>query len=213
MADKVEGRRAALKPAHEPSAKLEYFVSYAWGDDFSEAGRKRETIVNNLCDAAAAKGITVIRDKNAMHPGDRISKFMDRIGRGDRVIVVLSDKYLKSPYCMTELFEIWRNCREEASALIARTRIYVLPCAKIGTFKERTEYVRHWRKRFEEMDTEVKADGIGILGADDLADYRRMETFAGKTPDMLRLVHDVLRPHKFEDFVEYGFGDAPKGVV
>jgi len=30
-----------------------------------------------------------------------------------------------------------------------------------------------------------------------------METFVGKTPDMLRLVLDVLRPRKFEEFVEY----------
>jgi hypothetical protein len=36
-----------------------------------------------------------------MQPGDLISAFMKRIGRADRVIVVLSDKYLRSPYCMT----------------------------------------------------------------------------------------------------------------
>jgi internalin A len=128
----LEGRPAAIRPAHEPSTKMEYFVSYAWGDD-SENGHEREAVVNRFCEAAAAKGITVIRDKTAMQPGDRISKFMERIGRGDRVLIVLSDKYIKSTYCMTELFEVWRNCREEDSAFIARTRVYVTPCANIGT--------------------------------------------------------------------------------
>jgi internalin A len=141
-ARELEGGPAAIRPAHEPSTKLEYFVSYAWGDD-TEDGREREVIVNQLCDAATARGITIIRDKTAIHPGDRISKFMERIGRGDRVFIVLSDKYLKSTYCMTELFEVWRNCREEDSEFIARTRVYVQPCAKIGTLAERTQYVLH----------------------------------------------------------------------
>ncbi len=123
---------------------MEYFVSYAWGDD-TEDGREREVFVNRLCDAAAAKGVAIIRDKTAMHPGDRISKFMERIGRGDGIFVFLSDKYLKSTYCMTELFDVWRNCRQEDSAFIERTRIYVLPCAKIATLAERTQYVLHWR--------------------------------------------------------------------
>ena len=135
---------------------------------------------------------------------------MERIGRGDRIFVFLSDKYLKSTYCMTELFDVWRNCREEDSALIERTRFYVLPCAKIATLAERTQYVLHWRAKFDEMDALVKANGPGILAAADLTDYRRMETFVGKTPDMLRLVLDVLRPRKFDEFVEYGFNDPPK---
>jgi len=204
-----EGHPVAIKPAHEPSTKVEYFVSYAWGDD-TQNGRESEAVVNRFCDAAAAKGRIVIRDKTAMHPGDRISKFMERIGRGERVFVFLSDKYLKSTYCMTELFDVWRNCREEDSAFIARTRVYVLPCAKIATLAQRTQYVLHWRAKFDEMDALVKAHGPGILAAADLTDYRRMETFVGKTPDMLRLVQDVLRPRKFEEFVEYGFNDPPK---
>jgi internalin A len=204
-----EGHPVAIKPGHEPSTKTEYLVSYAWGDD-TQDGREREAVVNRFCAAAAARDWIIIRDKTVMHPGDRISKFMERIGRGDRIFVFLSDKYLKSTFCMSELFDVWRNCREEDSAFVARTRIYVLPCAKIATLAERTHYVLHWRKKFEEMDALVKAHGPGILAAADLTDYRRMETFVGKTPDMLRLVLDVLKPGKFEEFVEYGFNDPPK---
>jgi hypothetical protein len=104
----LDGRATAIKPAHEPSTRPECFVSYAWGDDTDE-GREREAAVDLFCNAAKAKGIAIIRDRAAMAPGDRISEFMARIGRGDRVIVFLSDKYLKSTYCMTELFEVWRQ--------------------------------------------------------------------------------------------------------
>ena len=71
-----------------------------------------------------------------MKIGDRISIFMDRIGKGavnGRVCIVLSDKYLKSPYCMHELFDVWRNCREDGDTFIDRTRVLVLPSAKIST--------------------------------------------------------------------------------
>jgi len=61
-----EGHPVAIKPGHEPSTKVEYFVSYAWGDD-TQDGREREAVVNRFCAAAAAKGRLVIRDKTAMH--------------------------------------------------------------------------------------------------------------------------------------------------
>ncbi|MEO5998942.1 MAG: hypothetical protein ABIN89_19385 [Chitinophagaceae bacterium] len=34
---------------------------------------------------------------------------MKRIGTGKAVVVVIGDRYLKSPYCMFELLEIYRN--------------------------------------------------------------------------------------------------------
>jgi internalin A len=177
-----EGRAVTIRPAHEPSPRSEYFVSFAWGDITAD-GREREAAVNGFCDAAAAKGITVLRDSTALRPGDRISRFMERVGRGDRVFIFLSDKYLKSTYCTTELFEVWRNCRQEDAAFIARTRIYVLPSARIDTLADRTQYVLYWRAKFDETDALVKAHGPGILADAGLADYRRMETFVSKTPD------------------------------
>jgi hypothetical protein len=55
-------------------------------------GRAREHIVDRLCTAAEQRGITVLRDKKVIGLGDRISKYMQRLGRGDRIFVVLSDK-------------------------------------------------------------------------------------------------------------------------
>ena len=89
-----------------PKGKPEIFVSYAWGDDSSETARKRAEVVDRLCETLANESWNIIRDKNAMRSGDLISGFMKRIGVADHVIVVLSDKYLRSPYCMAELYGI-----------------------------------------------------------------------------------------------------------
>jgi internalin A len=152
---KVEARTAAdvktdetaLRPAHEPSKVLEYYVSYAWGDDTTES-KEREAVVDRLCSEAEARGKHIIRDKSAMKIGDRISTFMDRIGKGavnGHVCIMLSDKYLKSPYCMHELFDVWRNCREDGGTFIDRTRVFVLPSAKISTEGDRAQYAIHWQ--------------------------------------------------------------------
>ena len=58
---------------------------------------------------------------------------MRRIGQGDRVFVVLSDRYLRSPYCMFELSEVWRTSRAEGEAFLRRVRVYSLPDAQVWT--------------------------------------------------------------------------------
>jgi len=80
----------------------EIFVSYAWGGE-------SETIVNQIDKAFQEKGISIIRDKRDLGFKGLITDFMKQIGTGRAVVTVISDKYLKSPYCMFELLEIHRN--------------------------------------------------------------------------------------------------------
>ena len=78
------------------------YISYAWGGE-------SERIVNELDADLQSKGILVVRDKRDLGFKGMIRDFMQQIGRGHAVIVVISDKYLKSPNCMYELVEIARN--------------------------------------------------------------------------------------------------------
>jgi internalin A len=155
-----------LRFVQERSAQPEYFVSYAWGDNTAE-GVARERIVDQMCAAAGRRGITILRDKKVLGLGDRISKFMQRIGRGDRIFVVLSDKYLKSPFCMFELSEVWRRCAEEDEAFLKRIRVYTLPDAKIWTPLDRARCAAHWKKESAELEAFLKEEGIEILGEKD----------------------------------------------
>jgi internalin A len=165
--------------------------------------------VDQLCAAAEKKGITIIRDKTAMRYGDRISKFMTRIAGGDRIFIVLSDKYLKSAYCMHELFDVWRNCREDDAEFIKRTRVYELPCVKMKTDEERAQYVIYWQQRFKEKQALVKKHGQFVLSDAANAEYRLMTRFVNETANILDLVKDVLRPRSFDEFEKYGFDDPP----
>ena len=180
-------REAAIKPGPEPSTKTQYYVSYAWGDDTPE-GREREAFVDRLCAVAEKRGIAIVRDKTAMRYGDSISKFMKRLGQGDRIFIVLSVKYLQSAFCMQELFNVWHNCKEDPEEFIARTRVYVLPCAKIQTLEERAEHARYWRERLRKMELFAEQHDLRDLSDKGIADYRSMPDFANKTANILELM-------------------------
>jgi len=125
----------------ERSPTPRFYVSYAWADPTDP---DREKIVDQACEEAEKRGTPIIRDKTALSFGDSIAKFMRAIGEGDRIFVVLSDKYLKSPFCMFELFEIWRNSRQDKAEFLRRVRIYTLGDAKIRKPVDRVRYGKYW---------------------------------------------------------------------
>ncbi len=197
---------APMQFAQERTVPREYCVSYAWCDTTPE-GAAREAIVDRLCKAAEQRQITVIRDKKALGWGESISKFMQRIGRADRVFVILSDKYLKSPYCMFELFEVWRTSRSDPAKFSERVKAYVLPPAEISTPIDRVRHAIYWKQKYEELDAAVKPHGLGILGEADLKQYKLMQDFAHRVSDILATVADILQPHSFEELEKHWLDD------
>jgi internalin A len=158
-----------------------------------------------LCAEAMAQGVSILRDKNAMGLGERISKFMKRIGGADRVFVVLSDKYLKSPFCMFELSEVWRNSRQEDEEFLKRIRVYTLPCARVWNTLDRAKYAIYWKEQYDEVEALVKTHGYDILGEADVQHFRRMKDFCRNVGDILATVADILQPHGLDELVKYGF--------
>jgi TIR domain len=201
----------AALAAHDPAAKPEYFVSYAWGDHTPE-GRAREDIVDRLCDAAEKRGISILRDKKTLGLGGRISKFMERLVRGNRVFIVLSDKYLKSPYCMYELASVWRNSRQDDEEFLRRIRVFTLDDAKIWTPRDRALCAAYWRNESEELEAIVRKHGYDILAEKDFERYRFMKEFAHQIGNILTTVTDILQPSNFEELERYGFADPPDKV-
>ena len=98
------------------------FVSYAWGDNSSIASdedRQHKEVIERLCETVQAEGWQVVRDKTALRYGDMISSFMNSLGQANLVIVILSAKYLRSPYCMKELHTLYQNSRQEKREFLA----------------------------------------------------------------------------------------------
>lgn len=172
------------------------FISYAWGGE-------REEIVNEIDRALQDRGIKIIRDKRDLGYKGSINAFMERIGRGDCVILVISDKYLRSPNCMYELVEIAENKQFQD-----RVFPVVLPDANIYNPVHRIRYIKHWEEKRAELAEAIKqldpANLQGIREEMDLYDRIR-DKVSGLTSilkDMNTLTPEMHSESGFSELVD-----------
>jgi internalin A len=188
----------------ERAAKPRYYISYAWADA-SDPNRERD--VERLLGEARKRGIEVVRDRAALSHGDLISEFMVRIGESDRVFIFLSDKYLKSPFCMFELFEMWCNSRQNKAEFIRRVRFITIDGTSIQKPREWLAYAGFWKRELDLLRQEITDLGWEYADQEAQKRYDLMKTFASKVSDVLALFADTVQPRTFEDFLAYGFDD------
>lgn len=168
------------------------FISYAWGGE-------REEIVNQIDQVLQKRGLKIIRDKRDLGYKGSITEFMERIGRGNCVIVVISDKYLRSPNCMFELMEI-----AEGKQFHDRIFPIVLADANIYDPIKRIEYVKHWESKRAELAEAIRsldpANLQGIREDMDLYDRIRVNVsgLTSTLKDMNTLTPDMHRDADFE---------------
>ena len=128
--------------AIQPEQQL--FVSYAWKGE-------SETLVDKIYETFKNKNITLIRDKQNLGYRGRIKAFMEQIGRGKAVIVVISDKYLKSPNCMFELIQIAKN-----NEFYERIFPIVLEDAHIYDPIDQINYISYWEEKIKALNEAMK---------------------------------------------------------
>ncbi|WP_420130542.1 COR domain-containing protein [Longimicrobium sp.] len=159
-------------PAAEPK---EVFVSYAWTKESTE-------VVDKLQEALACNDITLLRDKDEVRYKDSIVSFMQRIGRGKAIVVILSKKYLESKNCMFELTEV-------AERGDVRDRVFpiILGDADIYDGISRVGYVRYWEQKKAELDAAIKGvSGENLEGIRDELDlYAHIRSTIAAITDIL----------------------------
>ena len=164
------------------------FISYAWGGE-------REEIVNRIDKALQGRGIKITRDKRDLGYRGSIKEFMERIGQGNCVIVVVSDKYIRSPNCMFELVEIADNKQ-------FHDRIFpiVLADADIYDPVKRLGYVKYWEDKRNELASAMKTvDPANLQGIrDDMDLYDRIRD---KVSGLVSILKDMntLTPEMHQD--------------
>ena len=185
-----------VEAVHPPVGKRAIYVSYAWGDDASDAGRQRAAVADGLCQACETEGWQVFRDKTSLGYGDRISEFMKSITRADLILVILSEKYLRSPYCMAELYGIYQRSDGDKDGFLGRVVPLTLNDAKIGTVRDRVAHADHWLGEFEAVEPSWRS-----LGVEDYRLYKSMKNWHNDVGDILAFINDLLHPHGFEAIV------------
>lgn len=172
------------------------FISYAWGGESEE-------IVNQIDSSLQQRGIQLTRDKRDLGYKGSIQNFMERIGQGNCVIVVISDKYLRSPNCMFELVEIAENKQ-------FHDRIFpiVLADADIYDPVKRLGYVKHWEEKRKELAEAMRSvDPANLQGIrEDIDLYDRIRDkisgLASTLKDMNTLTPDMHRNSDFRELYD-----------
>jgi len=169
------------------------FISYAWGGE-------REEIVDQIDQALEQRGLKIVRDKRDLGYKGSINAFMERIGQGDCIIVVISDKYLRSPNCMYELIEIADNKQ-------FHDRIFpiVLADADIYDPVKRTAYIKHWEEKRAELAAAMKElDPANLQGIrEDMDLYDRIRDKISGLASLLKDMNtQTPEMHRETDFSE-----------
>ncbi|MCP4362532.1 MAG: toll/interleukin-1 receptor domain-containing protein [Chloroflexi bacterium] len=142
----------ATKPVKQQQPKTQadtlsqkkVFISYKWNDP-------SEDLVNDLVPALEEKGIEIIRDKEDLGFKGLIKEFMQEIGRGETIILVISDGYLHSENCMYELVQIYEQSKYSGEAFYDRVMPVVLPDAQIYDPLDRLDYLDYWSEKQEKL--------------------------------------------------------------
>jgi internalin A len=206
-ADRQQERSSVVKFGPVPPSRPQCSVSYAWNDP-TPSGPDRESVVDQLEAGAKQHGLHLLRDKTDMQLGDRISEFMRQLVTSERVFVILSDKYLHSIYCMSELHEIWRRCVDDKT-FVDRVRVLTLPDANIADIFKHLEIVKWWQERqrkIKEAATEVD----WRLSGPHFDEYRQTGKIADDASAILALVQDTLRPKRAEELLRIAFEGLPR---
>ncbi len=178
-------------------AQQQVFISYAWGGE-------SEKVVDEIEAAFTSKGIRLVRDKTDLGFKGLIREFMMQIGHGNLVVLIISDKYLKSKNCMFELLEV-----EKKGEFYNRIFPIVLPDADIYDSLGIINYLKYWDQKTKELNTSVKE-------LDNLADTRKVQEdinlytdirgaidkLAGKLSNMNTLTVEIMRAKYFQPLVE-----------
>jgi len=197
----ILGNSHVEKPPGEKPAEV--FLSYAWGDDTPE-GQTRTKAVDGIYKALAEHGFQPVRDRDQIRPGERISPFLARLTSADLVVAVISDKYLRSTYCMYEIYKLWQSCQGDSDQMVERIVPILLPEVRIASFEERAPYLEAWSDRAEKVEALIRKPNLRP-GARSWEEVRLIREFAHHVDDILGFLQDVLMPRKLEAHLDDGF--------
>jgi hypothetical protein len=168
------------------------YFSHAWGGVSDE-------ILAQLVRRLEEEKIAFILDKRDLGYRQSIHDFMVKLGKADMVIIILSNKYLKSEYCMFELIQIYHN-----ENLTDRIFPIVLDEVKISSSVDRLEFVKFWENQLAELQNKVKElNSLSFIEGitDDLNLYSEIRNNIARLTGILRDINTLnITLHQESDY-------------
>ncbi|MDB5191873.1 MAG: GTPase family domain [Segetibacter sp.] len=157
------------------------FFSYAWGG-------QGETVVDEMYKCLKGDGLNVVRDKVNLQYKGHISSFMRDIGTGKFVIVILSDKYLRSRFCMFELYEIYRNSSLDKETFMRKVFPVRIEDINLGDPLVVAKYTQYWEEEAAKCLRKVQE---GDVSPEEYAQYEVVKKIENEAGNLLYFLSDI----------------------
>ncbi|XP_057436397.1 heat shock 70 kDa protein 18-like [Lotus japonicus] len=115
----IEKWQESLVSLSHSTARYQIFISFRGKDT-------RETFTNHLYDALCKEGFETFKDNEALEGGAPIEKLLEAIEESRFAIVVLSENFADSKWCLKELVKIL-DCRKRKKQLVLPIFVEVEP--------------------------------------------------------------------------------------
>jgi formylglycine-generating enzyme required for sulfatase activity len=166
----------------------EIFISYARRD-------ASLTVAEALDAFFQERGVKITRDNRDIGYKGLIKEYMQRLGGGKYIVLVLSDAYFTSESCMFELLELWKH-----GEVTKRIFPVTVPGTRFYKVRDRLQYVRYWETECEQLEQDLRASkSIANLPHDDLTLYVEIRNHIAEMLDFLRDLNTApLENNNFE---------------
>lgn len=158
------------------------YFSYAWN--------QQEQLVDQLYDSLLKDGFQVVRDKKDLGYRGTISDFMSEIGNANYVIIAISDKYLKSRFCMFELLEIYRNSGMDKAKFVERIFPIRVENINLSDTDVVNGYVNYWETEEARWDKNMK-DNSDNVTPEQTKQYQVVKRLVNELTALLQILSDI----------------------
>ncbi|HKK62273.1 MAG TPA: TIR domain-containing protein, partial [Bacteroidales bacterium] len=120
------------------------YISYKWNNESQKVAEEIEEVLEG-------KKYQVIRDVSDVKYKGSISKFIERLGNSQFVVLVISDAYLKSKFCIQELLLLSKH-----HDFIDRVFPIILKDALIYEAESIIDYIEYWENKKANLENKLK---------------------------------------------------------
>ncbi len=181
------------------------YISYAGNDVGDAYANSRDEIVKKICGQLEQKNISVKEYKTALKYKDNLNEYMLDIAYAKIIVLLVSDKYLKSEYCMYEATEILsRNKRELAEKIFP----VVLADADIFNIDNRVEYIGYWETLHNQLEEKLKGKdpknymSLYEKGKQYREIFEGMDEFLDQLTQMCQLPGDLISSNNYQVVID-----------
>ena len=187
-----------------PAYAAEVYISYA-GNEPGDTAVNSDQLVIELGNRLKQHNLLAKEYKRDVPYKGDLESYMDDIAYGDFIILLVSEKYLTSEYCMYEAISILnRNKRNLGEKIFP----VLLPDAQIFNNGKRIEYVDYWDTLFNQLTARLAGkDPLKYGGLNDiLKKYREIseniDAFISALAAMCQLSKDLSMEQKYQRVID-----------